>query len=89
MLLWLKNRPRYLFAVLVVTAAAYAVDRWFISGLVASKWIGLPQYASAMKELQNESRNWGIAALVLESAALALSLPRWSKEKSRSQAARC
>src|SRR2546427_8943409 len=38
----------------------------------ASKWIDLPQYASAMKELQNESRNWGIAGVVLESAALAL-----------------
>lgn len=51
------------------------------SGLIASKWIGLPQYASAMRELQNESRNWGIVALVLEIAALALVLPRWPKEE--------
>jgi hypothetical protein len=76
-----KNRPRYVLAILAVAAAAYTVDRWFISGVIASKWIGLPQYASAMKELQNASRNWGIAALVLEAAALALALPRWPKKK--------
>jgi len=78
---WLKNRPRYSLVILLVAASGYATDRWFFSGLMASKWIGLPQYASAMKELQNESRNWGIAGVVLESAALALALPRWPKEE--------
>ena len=57
------------------------MDRWFFSGLTASKWIGLPQYASAMKELQDESRNWGVAALSIEIAAFALALPRWPKER--------
>jgi hypothetical protein len=78
---WLKNRPRYLLAILLVAASSYAIDRWFFSGLIASKWIGLPQYASAMRELHNESRNWGIVALVLELAALALVLPSWPKEE--------
>ena len=34
-----------------------------------------------MKELLNESRNWGIVALVLEIAALALVLPLRPKEE--------
>ncbi len=76
---WLKNRPRHSLAILLVAASGYAIDRWFLSGLMASKWIGPPQYASAMRKLQNESRNWGIVALVLEIAALALVLPRWPK----------
>jgi hypothetical protein len=80
-LLWLKRRPCYLLTILAVAASAYAADRWFFAGLTASKWIGLPQYASAMKELQNESRDWGIAALFLEGTAVALGLPRWSVEK--------
>jgi hypothetical protein len=78
---WVKNRPRYSLAILLGVASGYAIDRWFFSGLTASKWIGLPQYASAMKELQNESRNWGIVVVVLESTALALVLPRWPKEE--------
>jgi hypothetical protein len=78
---WLKNQPRYSLAIFLVAASSYATDRWFFSGLIASKWIGLPQYASAMRNLQNESRNWGIVALVLEIAALALVLPRWPKEE--------
>jgi hypothetical protein len=78
---WLKNRPRYSLAILVAAASSYAIDRWFFSGVIASKWIGLPQYASAMRELQNESRNWGIVALVLEIVALALVLPRWPKKE--------
>ena len=81
MLFWVKNQPRYLLAILAMAAAAYAVDRWFFSGLIASKWIGLPQYASKMKELQIASRNWGIAALVLDGTALALTLPSWPKKK--------
>ncbi|HTF24965.1 MAG TPA: hypothetical protein VK937_13780 [Candidatus Limnocylindria bacterium] len=76
---WLKDRPGYSLAILLVAASGYAIDRWFLSGLMASKWIGLPQYASAMRKLQNESRNWGIVVLVLEIAALALVLPRWPK----------
>jgi hypothetical protein len=64
LLSWLKNRPRYSLAILLAAASSYAIDRWFFSGVMASKWIGLPQYASAMRELQNESRNWGIVALV-------------------------
>jgi hypothetical protein len=76
---WVKNRPRYSLAILLGAASGYAIDRWFFSGLTASKWIGLPQYASAMKELQNESLNWGIVVVVLEIATLALVLPRWPK----------
>ena len=76
---WVKNRPRYSLAILLGATSGYAIDRWFFSGLMASKWIGLPQYASAMKELQNESRNWGIVVVVLEIATLALVLPRWPK----------
>ena len=81
LLSWLKNRPRYSLAILLAAASSYAIDRWFFSGVMASKWIGLPQYASAMRELQNESRNWGIVALVLEIVALALVLPRWPKKE--------
>lgn len=57
-----------------MAASAFAVIRWFFLGLTASKWIGLPQYASAMHELQKQSRNWGISALVLEGVAITLSL---------------
>jgi hypothetical protein len=78
---WVRNRPRFSLAILLAAASGYAIDRWFFSGLMASKWIGLPQYASAMKELQNESQNWGIGVIVLESAAVALVLPRWPKEE--------
>ena len=81
LLSWLKNRPRYSLAILLAAASSYAIDRWFFSGVMASKWIGLPQYASAMRELQKESRNWGIVALVLEIVALALVLPRWPKKE--------
>jgi hypothetical protein len=76
-----KNNLRYLVATLSAAGAAYAVDRWFLSGVMASKWIGLPQYASAMSQLQMESRHWGIAALVAEGLAVLLVLPRWAKEK--------
>ena len=75
LLIRLKNRPRYSLAILLAAASSYAIDRWFFSGLIASKWIGLPQYASAMKELLNESRNWGIVALVLEIAARVSAAP--------------
>jgi hypothetical protein len=78
---WLKNRPRHSLAILLAGASSYAIDRWFFSGVIASKWIDLPQYASAMRELQNESRNWGIVALVLEIVALALVLPPWPKKE--------
>jgi hypothetical protein len=77
---WIKNQPVYLLTILLLAASSYAMDRWFFSGLTASKWIGLPQYASAMSELQNESRNWGIVAMALEFAALASVWPRWPKE---------
>jgi len=82
MLMWLKNRPRYLAAILTVALSAYALDRWFFSGLVASKWIGLPEYASAMNELLVESHKWGIVALILGSTAVALGLPRWPRKES-------
>lgn len=67
---WLKNRPRFALAILFVGAYSYAIDRWFLSGVVDSKWIGLPQYEQAMKELQEQSRNWGIVALALGIVAL-------------------
>jgi hypothetical protein len=78
---WLKNRLRYSLAILLAAASGYAIDRWFSSGVIASKWIGLPQYISAMRELQNESRNWGIVASVVETVALVLVLPRWPKQE--------
>lgn len=77
---WIKNKPRYILAIFVVAACSYAIDRWFFSGLVASKWIGLPQYEQAMKELQSQSEKWGIAAVILGIGALALILPHWPVE---------
>jgi hypothetical protein len=74
-----KTRPRHWLGVLALAASAYAVDRWFFSGLTASKWIGLPQFAVAMRELQSESLKWGFAAVIFEVAAFALLLPRWPK----------
>ncbi|MGA8143932.1 MAG: hypothetical protein WB987_08605 [Candidatus Acidiferrales bacterium] len=67
---------------LAVIAAAYALDRSFSAGMIASKWIGLPQYASMMHDLQKESRLWGVAALVLQSAAVLLSVPNKRKRQS-------
>jgi hypothetical protein len=58
---------------LTIAASAYAVVRWFFLGLTASKWIGLPQYAAMMQSVQNQSRNWGIAALMLEAIAISFS----------------
>jgi hypothetical protein len=81
MLRWLKSHPRYLLAILAITASAYAIDRWFFAGVMASKWIGLPQYASAMKELQSESREWGLLGVGLEALALLLFLPHRQIEK--------
>ena len=74
---WLKNRLRFALAFLFVGACSYATNRWFLSGLVASKWIGLPQYEQAMKELQKRSANWGVAALALGIVAFILTLPHW------------
>jgi len=76
---WAKTRPRYMLAAILLPAAAYAVDRWFLSGLMASKWIGLPQYESQMRELQTVSRKWGTVALVLEIVGTMLVLPPWPK----------
>jgi len=76
-----KDGVRYSIAVLTAAAAAYALDRWFFSGVTASKWIGLPQYASEMSRLKAESETWGMAALVAEGLALLLVLPRWTAEK--------
>jgi len=78
---WLKNRPRYSLGILLAAASSYAIDRWFFSGVTASKWIGLPEYGSAMRELQDDSLKWGIVALVLGILALALVLPRWPKKE--------
>ncbi len=78
---WIKKISWHLPAILAMVASAYAMDRWFISGLTASKWIGLPQYASAMKEFQNVSRTWGSRAVILECVAFVLLLPAWQKQK--------
>lgn len=75
---WLKKRPRFALAILFVAACSYAIDRWFLAGVVASKWIGLPQYEQAMKELQKQSAIWGIVALAFGIAAFVLILPRWT-----------
>ena len=74
---WIWNTARYALALLPAAACSYALDRWFFSGLVASKWIGLPQSETKMKELQDQSLHWGIIALILGILALALVLPRW------------
>lgn len=74
---WIWDRRSYALALLPAAACSYALDRWFFSGLVASKWIGLPQYETAMKELQDQSLHWGITALSLGILTLALVLPRW------------
>ena len=73
----LKSRPRFALAILPLGACAYAIDRWFFSGVTASKWIGLPQFEQAMKELQKESAIWGVVALVLGTVAFVLILPPW------------
>jgi hypothetical protein len=67
-----RNKPRYVLGIFIVTACSYAINRWFFSALVASKWIGLPQYEQAMKELQSQSEKWGIAAVILGIVAIAL-----------------
>ena len=74
---WIWNGLRYALALLPAASCSYEVYRWFLSGLVASKWIGLPQYETAMKELQDQSLDWGITALILGILALALVLPCW------------
>jgi hypothetical protein len=78
---WVRNKPRYMVAIFVVAACSYAIDRWFFSGVMTSKWIGLPQYEQAMKELQSQSEKWGIAAVILGIVALPLILPRWPVEE--------
>jgi len=75
-----RNKPGYMLAILVAASCSYAIDRWFFSGLMASKWIGLPQYEQAMKELQGQSEKWGIAAVILGIVALVLILPHWPVE---------
>jgi hypothetical protein len=84
---WLKNRLRFVLAFLFVGACSYATNRWFLSGLVASKWIGLSQYEQAMKELQKQSANWGAAALALGIVGFILTLPHWPV-KSKNEATR-
>jgi hypothetical protein len=74
---WLRNRPRFALAILFVVTCSYAIDRWFFSGAMASKWIGLPQYEQAMKDLQKQSGNWGIVALAFGIVAFVLILPQW------------
>ncbi len=69
-----KINPRRFVVVLAMAASALAVTRWFFLGVTASKWIGLPQYAFAMHEIRNQSRGWGMSALVLEGVAIALSV---------------
>ena len=73
----IKKRPRYALALLSVGACSYATDRWFFSGVMASKWIGLPEYEQAMKELQKQSGNWGVVAIAFGIVAFVLILPRW------------
>jgi hypothetical protein len=64
---------------LTIAASAFAVLRWFILGLAASKWVGLPPYAATMQSVQNQSRNWGVAALMLEATAISFSLLLFGK----------
>lgn len=69
--------PRLALLILVTCLSSYAADRWFLSGLTASKWIGLPQYEQAMTELRTESAKSGAAAVVLGIVAFLLAVPRW------------
>jgi len=71
------KKPRFALLILITCLCSYAVDRWFLSGLTASKWIGLPQHEQAMAGLRTESAKWGVAAVVLGVAAFLLALPRW------------
>jgi hypothetical protein len=73
----LKSRPRFALAILLVGACAYAIDSWFFSGVMASKWIGLSEYEQAMKELQRQSLIWGDVAVVLGIVGFVLILPPW------------
>jgi hypothetical protein len=84
---WFRNRPRFALAILFVGTSSYATDRWFFSGVTASKWIGLPQYEQAMKELQKQSGNWGIVALAFGIVAFVLILPHWPA-RSKTEATR-
>ena len=49
----------------IVGACAHAIDRWFFSGVMTSKWIGLSEYEQAMKKLQKQSEIWEDVALAL------------------------
>jgi hypothetical protein len=71
------KKPRLALLILITCLCSYAVDRWFLWGLTASKWIGLPQYEQAMAGLRTESAKWGVVAVVLGVAAFLLALPRW------------
>jgi len=71
------KKPRLALLILITCLCSYAVDRWFLSGLTAGKWIGLPQYEQAMAGLRMESAKWGGVAVVLGVAAFLLALPRW------------
>src|SRR6516162_4228508 len=73
----LRARPRFALAILFVGACGYAIDRWFLAGVMASKWIGLSPYEQAMKELQKQSVIWGVVALVLGIVSFVLILPPW------------
>lgn len=71
---------RRAFMFLAMAGSAFAGVRWFVLGVTASKWIGLPAYASAMQSFQTQSRNWGISALALQAAAIAISLGRMNPQ---------
>lgn len=73
----IRKRPRYALAIVSVRSQGCATDRWFFSGLTASKWIGLPQYEQAAAVLQKQSAFWGVTALGLGIAAFVLTLPLW------------
>jgi len=78
---WVFRRKWSFLAIGLMACAGYAADEWFFGGLVASKWIGLPAYESQMREALRESRAWGIAAIVMECAAVALAMPSWLKQR--------
>jgi len=75
----LMNR-RFWIAIPFVAASAYALLRWFSLGVAVSGWIGLPQFAPAMRKLNTESGRWGLAALALQCVAILMILPRKPKK---------
>ena len=94
-IMWLALRNRTFFgirvlrmiaAIPVLVGATYMVIRWFTAGLIASKWIGLPQLAAAREALLQESTYWGLGALAVQFIGAWLLMPRREQKEDLSSA---